>query len=290
MSSERRDLLERYGSMYGELGLALTFTRTNDPTKGDTKQGVTGWRQAEPLPHAARGVALMTSEGQHRNPALVARASRLIVVETDTPERLAELHALGIPETVTVQSSAPYKRHHWFRPWGEAMPAHASIRLEAAAVTADADRLYLVPPAIHPTGAVYSFVRSPENTEIAVLPKAIYEELVRQAGKDDAHLREQIATNPDYKVTAGRRREAIFRFACMLRRWETSEVAIEAECLRWNEARTDPRPSPGRGRDAKGRRTRAREVRRCLRPRLYSTTSVRSFAGSSSWTIDRPTP
>jgi Bifunctional DNA primase/polymerase, N-terminal len=235
-----RELLESFGALYGELGLALTFTRTNDPSKGDTKQGTTGWRHAEPLPHAARGVALMTAFGQHRNPALVARASRLIIAETDTPGRLAQLEAFELPRTVTVQSSAPYKRHHWFRPWSETMPTYASIRLEAAAVTVDEDRLYLVPPAIHPTGTVYSFVHSPVDTAIAVLPKDAYEELVRQAGKDDAHLREQIETNPDFRVTEGRRREAIFRFACFLRRWETDAAAIEAECQRWNLAHCEP--------------------------------------------------
>jgi hypothetical protein len=240
VNTDRRDLLERLGRAYAELGLALTFTRTNDPNKGDPKQGVTGWRQAEPLPHAARGVALMTSQGQHRNPALVARASRLIVLETDTPGRLAQLEAFELPQTVTVQSSEPYKRHHWFRPWGEEMPAYASLRLEAAAITADEDRLYLVPPAIHPSGCLYTFLHSPEDTEVASLPKPVYDELVRQAGKDDAHLREQIATNPDFKVTEGRRREAIFRFACALRRWETDAAAIAAECQRWNTAHCEP--------------------------------------------------
>ena len=39
MSEGRRELLERYGALYGTLGLALTFTRTNDPRKGDPKQG-----------------------------------------------------------------------------------------------------------------------------------------------------------------------------------------------------------------------------------------------------------
>ena len=182
----------------------------------------------------------MTSQGLHRNPALVVRASRLIVVETDTPERLAQLEAFGLPRTVTVQSSEAYKRHHWFRPWGAEMPAYASIRLEAVAVTADEDRLYLVPPALHPTGVVYSFVHSPEDTAVAVLSKVVYDDLVRMAGRDDADLREQIATNPDFKVTEGRRREAIFRFACMLRRWETSATAIEAECQRWNEVHCEP--------------------------------------------------
>ena len=125
----------------------------------------------------------MTSQGLHRNPALVARASRLIVVETDTPDRLAQLEAFGLPRTVTVQSSEPYKRHHWFRPWGDEMPSFASFRLEAAAVTAEEDRLYLIPPAIHPTGILYSFVHSPEDTAIAVLPKAVYDELVASPGR-----------------------------------------------------------------------------------------------------------
>jgi hypothetical protein len=240
VTADHRELLERYGRIYGELGLALTFTRTNDPRRGDPKQGVGGWPSAGPLPHAARGVALMTSQGQHRNPALVARASRLIVIETDTPHRLAEFEALGVPETVVVQSSATYKRHHWFRPWGEEVPRYASFRLEAAGVTAEEDRLYLVPPAIHPSGVLYSFVRSPENTAIAGLPAAAYDELADRAGRADALLREQIATNPRFKVTEGRRREAIFRYACALRRWETDRTAIEAECQRWNLAHCDP--------------------------------------------------
>lgn len=78
------------------------------------------------------------------------------------------------------------------------------------------------------------------DTEIAALPKDVYAELVRQAGKDDEELREQIGTNPDFRVTEGRRREAIFRFACMLRRWETDPIAIEAECQRWNVAHCEP--------------------------------------------------
>ena len=73
-----------------------------------------------------------------------------------------------------------------------------------------------------------------------MLPKRVYDKLVRQAGRDDAELRERVATDPRFKVTEGRRREAIFRYACALRRWETDRAAIEAECQRWNAAHCDP--------------------------------------------------
>ena len=243
--AERLALLDNFGATYGTLGIALTFTITNDPARGDVKRGPFGWTRTAPLPSAERGAALMRHYGTHRNPALVARASGLIVVETDTPERLAQLEALAPSATVTVQSSAPFKRHHWYRPWSETMPAFAAIRMEAAAITVDTDRLFLVPPSRHPSGSTYAFVHSPEDTEIAVLTQRIYDQLVRRAGKDETDLRRRMSTEPGFKVPEGRRRESVFRFASMCRRWTADEDVVLQLSVTWAEAMCEPKLTRG---------------------------------------------
>jgi Bifunctional DNA primase/polymerase, N-terminal len=129
-SSNRLELLERYGRLYGELHLAIAFTAS---LHGDDAKRVTasGWDRTAPLPDAGFGTGFLRERGQKRNPALVLRPSRVIGVECDTPERLKEVMALDLPPTVTVQSSEPYKLHFWFRPWNGLMPEYVAFRFEA---------------------------------------------------------------------------------------------------------------------------------------------------------------
>jgi hypothetical protein len=125
VSIDRLDLLERYGRLYGELGLAIAFTATIDSTKGDVKACRTkGWQKTPPLPSAAYGAGLLRSGGQRGNPVVVLRPSRLIGIDVDTPEGLAAVNEMDLPATVTVRSSADYKRHLWYR-W----PRRARVRL-----------------------------------------------------------------------------------------------------------------------------------------------------------------
>jgi hypothetical protein len=240
VSVERTDdLLQRYGYVFGALHLAINFTQCIDPAKGDPKKCTESWDRTSPLPDGPFGAALLTGRGMNRNPVVVLKPSGLIGVECDGAGALEQVLALDLPDTVTVQSSAPDRLHWWFRsPDGHC--EYAAFRFEPAGVTGDRGRYLLVPPSVHPSGSVYRFLRSPEDTEIAVLPAEKYDELARLAEQTNHGERERLRIDPDAKILEGRRRESVFRFACMLRRWGLSEAATVATCQRWNLERCDP--------------------------------------------------
>ena len=97
--------------------------------------------------------------GLKQNPAFVVRPSGVVVLEWDPEEDLAAIEKLGLPATITVRSSAPYKGHGWFHRW--------------------------------------------QNGERA--------------------QRHRLRVDSDAKVEVGRRHDVIFRFACAMRRWWSSE-------------------------------------------------------------------
>jgi hypothetical protein len=202
-----------------------------------------GWQHTQPLEHRAAGIALLTSRGLSANPAINLRTSGLIGVESDGQEDLARVKALGLPSTLTERSSLPSKLHFYFRPAAEheTVP-YVSFRFEHGKLRAATNNYYVCAPALHPDGATYSHLPGPwpSDVEIATMPADIYRHLAEQARKEDAALRERIAVDPTAKITAGTRRESIFRYACALRRWETDAAAIEAECHRWNLAHCEP--------------------------------------------------
>jgi hypothetical protein len=225
--------------MYGELQLALAFTRTNNPAKGDPKAVLGSWDKTKPLLSAAQGEGRMAA-AMTGNPVVVLRPSNLIGIENDTPDGLERIAALALPETVTVRSSEPWKRHYWFRPWSETVPKFAAFRFEQGGVSADTGRYFLCPPAIHPSGAVYEFINSPADHEIAVISEDHYRQLVRLWKQTEHEERERLQIDPDAKVTPGRRRQAIFRYACQQRRWTSADEEIVQLALIWNTNHCDP--------------------------------------------------
>lgn len=246
IDAERHALLDQYGRYYGREHFAVAFTAS---TQGDDAKRVTttGWDRSAPLATADFGAGLIGNRGKERNVAIVLRPSNLIVLECDTEEDLARIGALNLPETLTVQSSAPYKRHFYFRPAPtlEAIP-YVAFRFESGKLTADSGRYFLAPPSIHPSGAVYSFLpgRGPDDLPIAVLPEGLYTQLAQQARVEDSALREAIALDPGARIKAGNRRDYLFRYACMLRRWGLSQEEILAATLQFNQARCDPPVDP----------------------------------------------
>ena len=238
----RSALLASYGRWYGEQHLAVTFTAG---TSGDQAKRVIskGWDQTKPLADGGFGQAYVAGRGGERNPAVVLRPSNLVVLECDTEADLRRIEALALPETITVRSSASYKRHFWYRPPHqlEALP-YVAFRFESGKLTADSGRYFLIPPALHPSGQVYTFLpgHGPGALPIAELPEPVYQQLCQQARIEDDELREQIAIDPEAKIKAGKRREMIFRYACMLRRWGLSEQEILQACLEFNKARCHP--------------------------------------------------
>lgn len=233
----REALLERYGNTYGQLGLAIAFTRSIEGE--DAKRCTTDWHKTTRLPDGPFGAGLLKNRGLTHNPVVVLRESGLIGIECDTPEGLAEIQSLELPVTVTVQSSEPYKLHFWFKP-DTGCSEFAAFRFESAGITADRGRYLLVPPALHPSGSVYAFLRSPEDTEIAVLPAEKYEEIVRRAGKAELELRERLSSDPAAKIGEGQRGTTIFRFACSQQAFGVPPEVILEAALALNESRCSP--------------------------------------------------
>lgn len=234
---QREALLERYGNTYGKLGLAIAFTRSIEGE--DAKRCTTDWHKTTRLPDGPFGAGLLKNRGLTHNPVVVLRESGLIGIECDTPEGLAEIQSLELPVTVTVQSSEPFKLHFWFKPDTDCSE-FAAFRFESAGITADRGRYLLVPPALHPSGSVYAFLRSPEDTEVAVLPAEAYEEIVRRAGKAELELRERLSTDPAAKISEGQRRQTIFRFACSQQAFGVPISSILEAAHALNETRCSP--------------------------------------------------
>jgi hypothetical protein len=186
---------------------------------------------------------MLKERGQQRNVAIVLRPSNLIVIECDSDNDLAAVDELDLPVTMTVRSSEPYKRHFYFRPPEglDALP-YVAFRFESGRVTADSGRYFLAPPSLHPSGVQYSFLPGlgPEDTDIVELPEEIYRSLIERAHAEAGEQRERIQIDPEAKIFAGQRRETLFRYACMLRRWGRPYEAILAECLQFNAERCDP--------------------------------------------------
>ena len=159
---------ELCGQVYGELGLAVNFT---DGIRGDSaKENTRGWKQTEPLPHPARGIALLTSR-LDRNPIVVLGASRLIGIDVDGEPGRALLRAIEaeFPRTVTVVSGRDDGGHHlWYRPPAGAPPGVVKVQLKDK-VIASKDGYLCCPPARHPSGRTYRFAEGREPWTIAIV-------------------------------------------------------------------------------------------------------------------------
>jgi hypothetical protein len=233
----RRELLERHGRVYGELGLAIDFT---DGITGEAaKQNTVGWKRTLPLPHAARGAALLTSR-LNRNPIVVLGASGLIGIDVDGKDGRALVRRLGLelPTTVTVVSGREDGGTHlWYRR-PEGVPVGVVKVQLAAKVTISADGYLVVPPARHPDGRTYAFLegREPWTIPIAELPAETVVALSR-ADRTAASKRRR-ATGP---VPPGDRHEHLRQISWSMRRYSgASEEAIVAALLTENELRCDP--------------------------------------------------
>jgi AAA domain/Primase C terminal 1 (PriCT-1)/Bifunctional DNA primase/polymerase, N-terminal len=243
---QRKALLRRLGRWYGEQRLAIAWTATNRAKGSDDmrpKQVTTkAWQHTRPLADGEVGEAVF-GRGLSCNPALVLRPSNLIGFECDSEQDLVAIEDLRLPPTIAVRSSAPYKRHFWFRPPPEleTIP-YAAFRFESGQVNADGERYLLCPPALHPSGAVYAFLPGlgPGEVEIAELPLATYSACVKRWQNGRKAEQQRLRIDPDAKVTVGNRHDVVFKFACALRRWTSSEEEITAAALAYNARHCDP--------------------------------------------------
>lgn len=71
----------------------------------------------------------------------------------------------------------------------------------------------------------------PGEVTIAEMPGETYKRLLQDASAADDVMRAEVAVDPAAKIRAGKRRETVFRYASMQRRWTGDEAAIRGEIL-----------------------------------------------------------
>jgi hypothetical protein len=232
-ATDRLKLLERYGRLYGEQRLAVAFTRG---IRGeDAKRCGAGWNDTAPLAGGDVGAAFVRGCGAGRNPAVVLGNSNLVGIDCDGAAEVERLLALELPPTVTVQSSAADQLHFWYRPPNGETP-FCAFRFERGKVTADAGRYLLCPPALHPSGREYVFLRSPEETAIAHLSREHYDRLVALAGREPQPVRAAV----EEVIPAGVRRTTLLSLAGSMRRRGMGGEEIHAALAAVNERRCQP--------------------------------------------------
>ena len=237
MSTDRRDLLERHGRAYGELGLAIAFT---DGVEGDSAKVARGWKQAKPLPDPEFAAGYLAGRGARRNPVVTLAASNLIGVDIDGEDgrrRSEELVPRGWPITVTVRSGrAGVGLHLWYRAPAGAGPM--KVELSGDGIEVSKDGYLVAPPAVHASGAVYAFVegRAPWDIAIATLPTAIVDSIaLTHRSLDELERRDD-----DTPLLPGARHRHLRRVGGAMRRAGARREAIEAALLEENRLRCDP--------------------------------------------------
>jgi hypothetical protein len=231
----------RLEEAYGRLQLAICWTagRAHEQRKvvPELRWQKTP-RQSGPV--FARG---LLERCERANPAAVMHRSGLLGLDEDGPEgaRLLRELAPDLPATVTVTTGRPDGgRHLWFR--GSAHTPGV-VQLADDGVTPYSEKYLMIPPSIHPSGAVYSFApgRAPWEIEVAELPPATLERILgaRTNGtvRPSARRLRAAAGQP---VAAGRRNDHLFGLACAIRHWGCEEAVVLAALEAENSARCQP--------------------------------------------------
>jgi hypothetical protein len=235
--NDRAETLELHGRTYAGLHLAIAFT---DGIEGEGAKIARGWKGTKPLSDPEFAAGYLAARGARRNPVVVLGTSNLIGVDVDGEQGRALLRRLGVefPRTVTVVSGRTDGGCHlWYRRPTDAPIGVVKVQFSRE-VTVSADGYFVVPPALHPEGRVYSFLegREPWTIEIAELPPVTIDTLAREA-----RLRKSALRHEDGKIGSGDRHEHLRQISWAMRRYSgASQEAIEAALLAENELRCRP--------------------------------------------------
>jgi hypothetical protein len=236
--ADRLALLERHGRAYGELRLAIGWT---DGLEGEPAKRSRHWQSSPTLLADAEHGAGIFRRGLTRNPVLSLAASKLIGVDVDGEagrELCRRLVPHGLPATVSVRSGrVDGGVHLWYRPPGPGHPAKVEFSAESG-LTLSKDGYLVIPPALHETGAAYSFAegRAPWEHAIVEFPAAIL-----QALADDRRVQDELERADDTSpIGAGGRHRHLRRIGGAMRRAGAREESIAAALLVENEFRGDP--------------------------------------------------
>jgi AAA domain/Bifunctional DNA primase/polymerase, N-terminal len=197
------ELLQEHGRIVSRLGLAVAWTSgiRGEKAKMAADRGSGAWKRAAPLAGESFAAGLFKERCRLRNPVVAAVASGLVLIDVDGPDELLETVRIELPLTVTARSRRGL--HRYYRPDEGMAPGKFQITPDGVD---HADDGYLVlPPALHPTGVVYEFVR---NGAMGVLPVEAHRRLLALAAATKQRVEEGVREGG--KVPEGHRDRFIF--------------------------------------------------------------------------------
>lgn len=143
-----------------------------------------------------------------------------LVLDIDSAEAMMMLRHLDYDLPTTVTAKTARGLHLWYRHSIEGLGPRSAL-MDGVDVRAGSSYV-VVPPSIHPSGVEYEWEdgQSPTESDMAEAPEWLVEELTREDGKPSVSL--------DVKgilsgVQEGGRDDALFRYACRLRRMRLKE-------------------------------------------------------------------
>jgi len=150
--------------------------------------------------------------------------SGVVDVECDTPEAEAALVELFDGDPPVVPTYIGNRGKHRLFQWSDSMPAMAVVKLDGVEFRLGGGgkgAQSVLPPSIHPNGAVYKWLVPMEDAPLIPLPAAIIDKLhdgnrpllgSKKGGDDKAERFESRAPDPLTPVTAGERNELATAF------------------------------------------------------------------------------
>ncbi len=225
MSDPRPDeMLAEHGRIASRLGLALAWTDgiSGGAAKECSRNGAAAWKNAQPLSRDEQAAAgFFAKRARTRNPAVVASASGLVLIENDGGEELLDRFGLApLPLTVVVRSRRGL--HRYYRPPADKPPL--KVQLDPSSITVSSDGYLVGAPALHPDGWTYCYESGVDR--IAELTLELYE-LIEWLGQQ---TREQTARTfaAGGPIPTGQRSETMFHLALeQLRAGQSSDEILE---------------------------------------------------------------
>ncbi len=160
---------------------------------------------------------------------ITGAATGLIVLDVDGED--VELPG-GVPLTPAVKTS---KGFHYYFAWnGPKLPALIKI---ADRIEVRGDRGYVVaPPSVHSSGALYSWLISPEEADLAELPEWLRQAILERVQPPSRDVPKELPA----EIPEGQRNVALTSLAGTLRRRGLTAEEIEAALLAFNASRCRP--------------------------------------------------
>jgi hypothetical protein len=220
-------------------GLAIGWTDTNDPAKGNPKVcKKQGWPEKAEIPAGNAAAGEFGERLKRRNPLVPGKKSGLFLVECDGQEHVGRitrfLDARWI-ETFEVESGGSVdgdRVHFYLRAPGGATK-HA-LTVEDGGTTAFSDRYVVGALATHESGRRYK----PTYRPIHTLSREDYDALLEMAGESEREVEKVVAEGG--KVKAGGRHAFLLRRVGKFAEAGLSREVAEAEILRLNREHCDP--------------------------------------------------